>query len=147
MNVPSNEHDETMTLRVSLVLPHPAEQVFDAWLDPAKAGKFLFATPTGIMVKAEIDPRVGGGFTFTDRREGVEVVHVGIYIEIVRPKKLLFDFSVDGSETSRVSIEIAPLDSGCELTLTHTLSSKWKDYTDRMTSGWNTILDGLARNA
>ena len=138
--------DDLMTLRVSRVLPHLAEQVFDAWLDPDKAGKFLFATPTGTMVKAEIDPRVGGGFTITDRRDGVDVVHLGTYVEISRPWRLVFDFNVDGSESSRVTIEIITLDSGCELTLTHQLSSKWKEYTDRMTNGWTMILKGLARS-
>jgi uncharacterized protein YndB with AHSA1/START domain len=51
------------------------ERVFDAWLDPAKASKFLFTTPTGKMVRVEIDARVGGSFNIT-RRDGDDVEHV-----------------------------------------------------------------------
>jgi uncharacterized protein YndB with AHSA1/START domain len=72
--------DATGTIRVTRRFDTSPDSVFDAWLDPAKAGKWLFATPTGQMVRVEIDARVGGSFVFTDRREGEDVEHVGTYI-------------------------------------------------------------------
>lgn len=42
-------------VRVSRRYASPAEEVFDAWLDPAKARQFLFATATGKMVRVDID--------------------------------------------------------------------------------------------
>ena len=45
------------------------ERVFDAWLDPARANKFLFVTQTGKLVRVDIDARVGGTFNIT-RRDG-----------------------------------------------------------------------------
>ena len=53
------------------------ERVFDAWLDPDTAGRWLFTTATGQMVRAEVDPRVGSSFTFTERRNGEDVEHTG----------------------------------------------------------------------
>jgi uncharacterized protein YndB with AHSA1/START domain len=122
-----------------------AERVFDAWLDPAKAGRFLFATPQGRMVRAEIDARVGGSFVFTDRRDGEDIEHKGRYLKIDRPRRLAFAFAVAApkfsAETTRVTIEITPLAGGCELSLTH--EGVLPDYAERTQSGWRMILETL----
>ena len=39
--------ESRVSIRVSHRYEASPERVYDAWLDPAKAGKFLFATPTG----------------------------------------------------------------------------------------------------
>jgi|HubBroStandDraft_2_1064218.scaffolds.fasta_scaffold35117_1 uncharacterized protein YndB with AHSA1/START domain len=119
------------------------ERVFDAWLDPEKAGKWLFATPTGKMVRVEIDPRVGGTFNIT-RRESEDIEHVGTYLEIDRPRRLVFTFGVPkfSKELTRVSIDLKPLPTGCELTLTHEgVLPEWLEQTKE---GWGMILDSLA---
>jgi uncharacterized protein YndB with AHSA1/START domain len=134
----------TATVRVKRRFTASAEEVFDAWLDPEKARRFLFATPTGQMVRAETDPRMGGRFTFTDRRDGGDVEHTGEYLDIDRPHRLVFTFAVPkySSVSTRVTIEIAPLDSGCELTLSH--EGVFPEYEERTAEGWSKILAGLA---
>ncbi len=96
------------------------------------------------MVRAEIDPRVGGAFCFVDRRDGEDVEHTGIYLEIDRPRRLVFTFSVPkySAAVTRVTIEIVPLGTGCELTLTH--DGVLPEYVSRTESGWTGILEGLA---
>jgi uncharacterized protein YndB with AHSA1/START domain len=120
--------------------------VFDAWLDPATARRFLFATPTGQMIKAEIDPRVGGAFTFVDRRpEMGDVEHVGTYVEIERPRRLVFEFAVPAYEPTRtkITLDFTPSGAGADLTLTH--EGVFEEYVKQTEHGWGMILGALER--
>jgi uncharacterized protein YndB with AHSA1/START domain len=132
--------------RVSRLYEAPAEQVFDAFLDPAVAGRFLFATPGGEMVRAETDPRVGGRFVFTDRRDGEDVEHVGEYLALDRPRRIVFRFAVPrfAPEQTTVAIDIAPLEAGSALTLTHGLAPGHEAMLEKVEQGWGMILDRLA---
>jgi uncharacterized protein YndB with AHSA1/START domain len=139
--------DETRAeVRVTHRFTASAERVFDAWLDPKTAGAWLFSTPTGEMVRVEIDARVGGAFCFTDRRDGEDIDHLGHYEVIDRPKRLVFTFGVPkfSAEVTRVSLDIVAMDAGCELTLTHT--GVLPDYAERTVGGWTMILNRLAAN-
>ena len=135
--------------KVDVVVKHHfdafAERVFDAWLDPRHAGEWLFATPTGKMVRTEIDARVGGEFTLVDLRDGEEVAHVGRYLAISRPRHLAFTFAVPkySAEETRVEIDIVPEATGCELTLTH--RGVLAEYRQQTIEGWQGILRGLEK--
>jgi len=136
---------QPVVVRVTRRYAASPERVFDAFLDPDKAGRFMFATPAGEMVRVEIDARVGGRYAFVDRRDGDDVAHTGEYLEIDRPRRLVFTFSADGSEPDRVAIDVAPLEAGgCEVTLSHEMNPKWAQYADGAMKGWSEILDGLA---
>ena len=137
---------KTVTVRVTHRYDAPPETVFDAWLEPKLAGRFVFATPTGQMVKTEIDARVGGKFTFTDRRPGEgDVDHVGTYLEIDRPRRLVFDFVVPkySQEKSVVALDFAAVGSGCEVTLTH--DGVLEEYAEQTNGGWTMILGNLEK--
>jgi uncharacterized protein YndB with AHSA1/START domain len=137
--------DTKTTLRVAHRFAAKPERVFDAWLDPKTAGKWLFATPTGVMTRVEIDGRVGGKFTIV-RRDGEEVEHVGRYLAIDRPSRLVFTFGVPkfSAEMTRVTVEITPSGDGCELTLIH--DDVLSEWAERSAEGWSMILDNLARS-
>jgi uncharacterized protein YndB with AHSA1/START domain len=142
------KNDEKIQVRVSHRFAASAERVFDAWLDPEKACRFLFATAHGHVVRTEIDARVGGGFVIVDRRAGEDVEHVGTYLELVRPRRLVFTFSVprysDGRDADTVTVEIDPLPSGCLLTLTHEMGQRQAEHRGRAQEGWQGILEVLA---
>jgi len=135
----------------------PAERVFDAWLNPAQAARFLFASRTGNVMHCEIDPQVGGMFTVTDRRPNpdgdesfFEAQHRGTYVEIERPSRLVFDFTVEpyAAATTRVTIDIVPgAGGGCELMLTHELGDTEDavHYVERTRRSWSAMLRQLEK--
>ena len=89
------------------------------------------------IVRIALDPRVGGRFSFIVRRQGNEIDHIGRYIEIDRPRRLVFTWAVapDIEDASRVTVEITPQGAGCELTLTHEIQPQWADYVGRVQEG------------
>lgn len=131
-------------LTVTRTVAASPERAFDAWLDPAVARRFLFATPDGEMIRADIDARVGGKFAFVDRRPGQgDILHEGHYEVIDRPHRLVFTFAVPQYDPAitRVALDFAEAPGGCEITLTHTdVLPEWADQTKQ---GWGTILEGL----
>ena len=135
-------------LTVSRDFDASPEAVFDAWLDPEKAGKFLFATPDGEMLKVEIDARVGGRALVVERRASGDAHHHLQYEVIERPHRLVFLFRADPAEEgqwTRVSIDIALKGTGSTLTLTHEMDPQWAAYEDQTRKGWTTILESLAK--
>ncbi len=138
--------EQFLYARVTHRFTASAERVFDAWLDPAKA-RLWFAPGLGPMTVVEIDPRVGGRFTLTQRRDGEDVEHTGEYLELVRPTRMVFTWKVPkySSDSSRIIIEIEPQDSGCLLKLAHELPIQYREYLEGATIAWTTMLAEMAK--
>jgi len=134
----------TATVQVSRRIAASPERVYDAWLDPDHAGRWLFRTPDGSLERCEIDARVGGRFRIDERRGGDVAEHHGEYVELDRPRRLAFDFWTSFSaERTRVTVAIEAEGDGARLTLTH--AGVWPDWRDKTRQGWTMILDGLAK--
>jgi uncharacterized protein YndB with AHSA1/START domain len=134
--------DDRVLARVTHRFDAAAERVYDGFLDPSQASRFMFATATGQIVRCDIDARVGGPYTIVDRRNGEDVVHTGTYLALERPRRIVFTLSVEtySKETDTVTIEIARLRTGCEVTLTHEMKAKYAPFQDRAREGWTGIL-------
>jgi uncharacterized protein YndB with AHSA1/START domain len=139
---------QQVSVRVTRRIDATPERVFDAWLDPQMIGRWMFgpALREEEVVRIELDARVGGAFSFVVRRQGKEIDHVGEYLEIDRPRRLVFTWGIrqEAPGGSRVIVDIAPLEAGCELTLTHDLHPDWADYASRTEAGWTKMLNALA---
>jgi uncharacterized protein YndB with AHSA1/START domain len=139
---------EPVIVRVSQQFTAAAERVFDAWLDPATIGRWMFgpALREEEILHVRVDPRVGGSFSFLVRRGTLEIVHVGEYRELSRPTRLVFTWGIAGESTdeSVVTIDIVPQGAGCELTLTHAMDPKWQEHAERTQAGWTKMIRVLA---
>lgn len=130
-----------------------AERVYDAWLDPNKVRSWMsaslktFGLP-GHVQRVEIDARVGGSFCFSDLRDGAEARHWGKYLELDRPRRIVFTWIVDESgeaDPSVVTLTIEPEPDGCTATIVHQMDEAWRDYVSRTEAGWSRMLQHIEK--
>jgi uncharacterized protein YndB with AHSA1/START domain len=123
------------------------ERVFDAFLSTEMVGKFMFGPQLRDeeIVSLTNEPWEGGSFSYVVRRDGQLINHIGKYVEIAYPRRLVFTWQVEeeGSDRSEVIIEIAPIIDGCELTLTHEMARKWEGFVEQSKVAWGKMLDKL----
>ena len=130
----------TKDISLSLVrtIKAPPEKVFAAWTDPKTLKKWMSPTKEMEVAVAETDLKVGGRYRFVMREaDGREHRVVGVYREIVNPKKIAFTWGWEGSLDAEtlVTVELRKKGAGTELTLTH---SKFADdkARDMHNQGW-----------
>jgi uncharacterized protein YndB with AHSA1/START domain len=131
------------SIRIVRRFDAPVERVFEAWLAPDIARRWLFATAARPMAHVDIDRRVAGSFRFTDHCDGRSRDHSGNYLEIVPHRRLAFTLRTDDAPHvfTRVSGDIAALKRGCTVTLAHTnVPVRRAIYTRQR---WTGILYGL----
>ena len=135
----------TTTLHTSRHFGAPPETIYDAWLDPIRVGAFFFGHPQGRMVRAELEPRVGGRYRFVDRRGGTDVEHTGEYHELIRPTRLTFTFAVPDlwPGVTRVVLRLRDTPGGCDLSLTQ--SGVHPAYAESSAAAWELVFDRLDR--
>ena len=130
----------TKDISLSLVrtIKAPPEKVFAAWTDPKTLKKWMSPTKEMEVAVVETDLKVGGRYRFVMREpDGREHKVVGVYREIVNPKKIAFTWGWEGSLDAEtlVTVELRKKGAGTELTLTH---SKFADdkARDMHNQGW-----------
>lgn len=137
--------EDRVSLSVARRYDAAPERVYDAWIRPELACRFLFSTADGEIVRIDLEPVVGGRMLIVDRREGEDIEHVGKYLELDRPHRLVFSFAVPrySSEVTVVTLDLERESGGCRLALTHDgVLHEWADSTRQ---GWTQILEGLAK--
>lgn len=137
-----------VTATVTGLFSVPAELVFDAFLDKKMIGRFMFGPEIRDeeIISLQNEPWVGGSFSYVVQRQGKTFNHTGVYIEIDRPRRLVFTWTVKedpANNESRIVIGIAPIITGCELTLTHEMPRGQEDFVEKGKAAWGKMIDKL----
>ena len=123
----------------------PPEVLFDAWTDPE--GMRNWMCPGSIVsAEVELDPRPGGRLRVVMRDAEKSYEHLGEFLAVERPRKLVFSWSAAATlmRTTQVSVEFLPLGPDLtEVVVTHT-SLPSREVRDRYQGGWAGILEKLA---
>lgn len=101
-------------------LSAPIAEVFRWWTDPQLLERWM--TPVG-EVDATVDLRTGGAFRIVMSGGGMVIEHVGVFLEIEQPRRLVFTWTspYTGPRPSVVTVELEPADDdSTDLRLTHT---------------------------
>ena len=134
------------TLTVRRKIAAPAQDIFDAWLDPAAMGEWM--RPCSVSTKhsdVKVDARVGGAFEVVMHVASGPVRHTGVYQIIERPRRLAFTWNSihAGEHDSLVTVEFLPDGKATEIVLTHERLPD--EAVAGHTQGWTDILNGLVQ--
>ncbi len=119
------------------------QDVFEAWLDPAKMAQFMSPRPEMHVREATSDARVGGRF-FVMMVADRDLPHAGKYLEITPHTRLIFTWEAPWSAPgTQVTIDFAPHEGGTFVTLSQV---RFADELarDSHLEGWTGILSKLA---
>jgi len=123
------------------LLSAPPERVFAAWTNPAALAAWM--SPVG-HAEAVADVRVGGRFRVVMIGHDRRIEHVGEYLEVSPPSRLVFTWQspYSGPEPTRVTVALAPRGAGTELVLTH--EHLPPEAVASHAGGWGQMLDRLS---
>jgi len=120
-----------------------AEELFDAWLDPASLSEWM--SPGDITHAAvKVDAREGGAFEIVMRNSCGTIPHSGTYRVIDRPQRLVFTWVSPhtGPNETVVTVEFKAGKRSTEVVITH--EQLPAQAVQGHTKGWTDILEKFA---
>jgi uncharacterized protein YndB with AHSA1/START domain len=96
------------------------QELFDAWLDAEALAIWMRPGPVS-STAARVDPREGGSYEITMHGQSGPIVHKGVYLEIDRPRRLVFTWASLGTEMrdTLVTVDFVPVNNRTEIIVTH----------------------------
>ena len=135
------------TITVKRKIAAPAQQVFDAWLNPAAMAEWMRPCSSGSKRSdVKVEAREGGAFEIVMHVPSGPVRHTGVYQTIDAPRRLVFTWNSvhAGQNDSLVTVEFHPDGQATEVVVTHERLPEAAQAGH--IGGWTEILASLAEN-
>jgi uncharacterized protein YndB with AHSA1/START domain len=133
------------TVTVKRTIAAPAQQLFDAWLNPVSLAAWMRPCSSGTKRSdVKVDARVGGAFEIVMHVPSGPVRHTGIYQTIDAPRQLVFTWNSihAGQNDSLVTVDFRPAGKATEIVITHERLPEAARAGH--TGGWTEILESLS---
>lgn len=116
--------------------------VFDAWIDPGLASRWLFVTAEDVTT-CRLDPRPGGSYRITRTSDGMEYVAVGEYLTVDRPRCLEFTFAMPqfAADVDTVKVAFVPAETGTHMEFMQV--GLRPGFEEETVEGWRQMFDLL----
>jgi uncharacterized protein YndB with AHSA1/START domain len=125
----------------------PAQEIFDAWLDPTAMAEWMRPGSSGDKLSTvKVDAREGGAFEVVMYVPSGPVIHSGIYQTIDAPRCLVFTWNsvhTSRQHDSLVTVEFHPEGEATEVVITHERLPE--AVREGHAAGWTALLESLAR--
>jgi uncharacterized protein YndB with AHSA1/START domain len=110
----------TAAVVVRRTIAASADELFDAWLDPEALAIWMRPGPVSSAV-ASLEAREGGSYEITMQGQSGPIVHKGVYLQIDRPKRLVFTWASLGTQMrdTLVTVDFVSIDEQTEVIVTH----------------------------
>jgi uncharacterized protein YndB with AHSA1/START domain len=132
----------TAAVVVRRTIAAPAEELFDAWLDPEAMA--IWMRPGSIHTTvATVDASVGGRYEIVMRNDTDTYPHTGVYRVINRPRQLAFTWISRGTEQreSLVTVDFISRGAATEVVVAH--EQLPEGAAPSHTEGWTAALTRL----
>ncbi len=94
-----------MALQFSLLFSASREQLFEAWTRKDLVEQWLFKNDTNSL-RADLDARPGGKFFILESDGGRSTDHIGEFLELRQPERLIFLLEIPSRFVGQVRVEV-----------------------------------------
>lgn len=133
-----------MKVEIRKVFRSTAEEVFQAWTDPASVRHWMCPDPSVRITRLDWTPVEGASYRIDMSVDGELVAFRGRFIEVLPHRRIIFSWtsSRTDEEETKVTVEITSVADGAEVRLVHD-ALPTSEAAAEHAAGWENILTAL----